>query len=217
MSKQIIPGDIEQYAIENTTVEIPVLAKLNRETNMKVPQAVMLSGHLQGTLLQMISRMVNPDRVLEIGTFTGYSAICLAQGLSVNGVLHTIDIEEELRDMSAVFFAEAGLADKIVQHTGNAMDIIPAIDEQFDIVFIDADKPNYEGYYDLIFDKVKVGGFILADNVLYEGDVLLPQEQQSKNARAISSFNEKINGDKRVEHILLPIRDGLMLIRKVNS
>ena len=217
MTKPIISKLLEDYASQYSTSESKTLAALNRETNIKVPQAVMLSGHLQGTLLQMISKMVSPQRILEIGAFTGYSAICLAQGLKDNGILHTIDIEEELQDMCLDYIKKAGLENKIIFHLGNAIDIIPTINEQFDIVFIDADKQNYAHYYDMVFPKVPIGGYIIADNVLYEGEVVLPSELQSKNAKAIHFFNTKIKADTRIEHVLLPIRDGLMIMRKVNE
>lgn len=207
--------ELNEYIEDNTTPELPVLAGLNRETNLKRGDAVMLSGHLQGALLQMVSHMIKPDRVLEIGTFTGYSAICLAQGLTASGHLHTIEIDEELHDMAASYIAKAALNDKITQHTGSALDIIPQLNETFDLVFIDADKANYENYYDLVFDKVPVGGFIMADNVLYNGEVVLPEGEQSKNAKAIIAFNKKICADDRVEHMLMPVRDGIMLVRKV--
>ena len=209
-----MPIDMGPYIEQNVTPEQPVLAALNRETNVKVGSAVMLSGHLQGVLLQMISHAVRPSRILEVGTFTGYSAICLAAGLREGGLLHTIDIEEELGFLTTKYFDEAGLKDQIITHIGLAADIIPTLTETFDLVFIDADKVNYELYYDLVFDKVRPGGFILADNVLYEGEVALPEEQQSKNARAMHLFNEKIHADSRVEQIILPIRDGIMMIRK---
>jgi len=174
----------------------------------------MLSGHLQGALLQMLSNMIRPRRILEIGTFTGYSAICLAGGLAEDGKLHTIEIDEELYDMAYRYVSDSGMQDKIVQHIGAATAIIPALDETFDLVFIDADKSNYCRYYDLVFDKVAVGGYILADNVLYDGEVVLPREQQSKNAKAIQDYNDKIRADERVTHLLLPVRDGIMVVRK---
>lgn len=217
MTKVLIPKEIDKYAENYTSPESKVLAALNRETNMKVDKAVMLSGHIQGALLQMISHMKQPRYVLELGTFTGYSAICLAQGLQKEGHLHTIDVNEELEDMCFRYFCEAGLEEKITQHIGKAADIIPTLKETFDLVFIDADKPNYGNYYDMVFDKVAMGGIILADNVLFEGDVLLPDEQQSKNARAMHAFNDKVRKDHRVEQVLLPLRDGIMMMRKVAS
>jgi caffeoyl-CoA O-methyltransferase len=215
MTTLLVSRQLYDYAEDNTTPESPALAALNRETNIKRGDAVMLSGHLQGAVLQMLSHMVQPKHVLEIGTFTGYSAICLAQGMQRDGHLHTIEIDEELHDMAHSYFVQTGLKDKITQHTGVAAEIIPSLNEVFDLVFIDADKPNYERYYDLVFDKVPVGGYILADNVLYDGEVILPAEEQSKNARAITGFNEKIKADDRIEHVLLPVRDGLMIMRKI--
>jgi len=214
MTKVLIDNKLDQYAVAFTSPETEVLASLNRETNMKIEHSQMLSGHVQGAILQMISYMIRPGNILEIGTYTGYSAICLAQGLAENGHLHTIDINEELQEMCFSYFCKAGVQDKITQHIGNAADIIPALDETFDLVFIDADKQGYGLYYDLVFDKVPVGGFILADNVLFEGQVVLPATEQGKNARAIHAFNEKIRADKRIEHVLMPVRDGLMLMRK---
>jgi len=175
----------------------------------------MLSGHLQGTLLQMLSHMIHPTNILEIGTYTGYSAICLAKGLKINGHLDTIDINEELEDMAFRYICEAGLQDRITQHIGQAADIIPGLDKTYDMVFIDADKQNYSLYYDMVFDKVPVGGYILADNVLYDGEVVMPEREQSKNGRAIHAFNEKVKNDSRVEHVLMPVRDGIMIIRKI--
>lgn len=215
MTQLLIPGSINQYAEDYTTPESPALAALNRETNMKVELPVMLSGHLQGAVLQMISHMIKPRRILEVGTYTGYSAICLAQGLTPDGHLYTIDINEELEDMCFRYFCMAGVEKKITQKIGKAAEIIPALDEVFDLVFIDADKQNYHLYYDLVFDKVPVGGYILADNVLYDGEVVLPQEQQSKNARAIHAFNEKLKHDSRIEQVLMPVRDGIMVMRKI--
>lgn len=217
MTKLLISKEIDQYTAEYTTPETKTLAALNRETNMKVPLPVMLSGHIQGAFLQMVSHMVRPKQVLEIGTFTGYSAICLAQGLQEGGHLYTIDINEELEDICFRYFCEAGLEGKITQHIGNAADIIPRLEGSFDIVFIDADKQNYGLYYDLVIDNVPVGGIILADNVLFDGEVILPEEEQSKNARAMHAFNNKVRDDHRVEQLLLPLRDGIMMMRKVAS
>lgn len=215
MTQLLIPGAINEYAEVFTTAEDDVLAALNRETHIKVELPVMLSGQLQGQFLAMLSHMLRPRRILEIGTYTGYSAICLAQGMPADGMLHTIDVNEELEDMCFRYFCRAGLEKKITQHIGRASEIIPAIEEVFDLVFIDADKQNYHLYYDLVFNKVPVGGFILADNVLYDGEVVLPAEQQTKNAKAIHAFNEKIRADKRVEQVLLPVRDGITIMRKI--
>ena len=209
------PAELNKYIEDNTTPELPVLAALNRETNVKRGDAVMLSGHLQGAFLQMVSHMIRPERILEIGTYTGYSAICLAKGLTATGHLHTIEIDEELHDFAAAYFKKAGMSDKITQHIGPAAEIISKLDESFDLVFIDADKSGYETYYDLVFDKMPVGGYIMADNVLYDGEVILPEEEQTKNARTICSFNKKISADQRIEHVLVPLRDGIMLMRKI--
>ncbi|HTM65930.1 MAG TPA: O-methyltransferase [Flavipsychrobacter sp.] len=214
MTVQLLSKSLNDYAEKFSTPETQVLAKLNRETNVKVEMPVMLSGHLQGEILRMISCMIKPKRILEVGTYTGYSAICLASGLAEEGHLHTIDINEELEDMAFRYFCAAGLDKKITQHIGKAAEIIPTLEEEFDLVFIDADKQNYHLYYDLVFDKMPVGGVILADNVLYDGEVILPGEEQSKNARAIHAFNEKVRKDNRIEHVLLPVRDGIMIVRK---
>jgi len=209
--------NINNYTENYTSAEDPVLAKLNRETNLKAALPVMLSGHLQGAVLQAFSHMLRPRRILEIGTYTGYSAICLAKGLAEDGHMHTIDINEELQDMCFHYICEAGLEGRITQHIGKAENIIPELDEVFDLVFIDADKINYGRYYDQVFDKVRLGGFILADNVLYDGEVVLPPEQQSKNAKAMHAFNEKLRNDPRIEHVLLPVRDGIMIARKTKE
>ncbi len=214
MTITLLPQEIENYANDYTTPETPILAALNRETNLKRGDAVMLSGHLQGGVLQMLSCMIQPKTILEIGTYTGYSAICLAQGLTEGGQLHTIEIDEELEDMAAKYITQAGLRDKITQHIGAAAELIPTLPESFDVVFIDADKSGYENYYDLVFDKIPVGGYIIADNVLYDGEVVLPEDKQSKNAKAIQRFNDKVKADSRVQHLLLPVRDGLMVVRK---
>jgi caffeoyl-CoA O-methyltransferase len=215
MTKLLISQELNDYSETYTTPESGALAALNRETNAKIDMPVMLSGHLQGAVLSMVSHMIRPRRILELGTYTGYSAICLAQGLADDGRLHTVDINEELEDMAFRYFCNAGIEKKITQHIGKAAEIIPSLNEVFDLVFIDADKQNYHLYYDLVFDKVPVGGFILADNVLFEGDVVLPEAEQGKNARAMHTFNQKIKNDQRVEQVLLPLRDGIMIIRKI--
>lgn len=217
MTQLLISEAINKYAETYTTPETPALAALNRETHVKIELPVMLSGHIQGSILSMLSHMIKPRCVLEIGTYTGYSAICLAQGLTDDGILHTIDINEELEDMCFRYFCNAGVEKKIKQHIGKAADIIPQLSESFDLVFIDADKKGYSNYYDLVISKIPVGGYILADNVLYDGEVVLPVEEQSGNAKAVHTFNEKVKNDKRVEHVLLPVRDGIMLIRKISE
>jgi len=214
MPHHLTSAEINTYAESITTAESDALQRLNRETNMKVELPIMLSGHLQGAVLAMMSRMLRPARILEIGTYTGYSAICLAEGLADGGVLHTIDINEELADMCQRYWTEAGCADKIIMHIGKAADIIPSLNESFDLVFIDADKVGYGRYYDLVIEKVRPGGFIFADNVLYDGEVILPPDEQSKNGKAISAFNQKIKDDPRVAQVLLPIRDGILMMQK---
>ena len=206
---------MEKYILDHTKEEDSLLAELNRETYLKVIQPRMLSGHLQGKFLEMISCMINPKTILEIGTYTGYSAICLAKGLSVDGVLHTIEINPEFNVYSEKYFEKSGLKYKIRQHTGSALEIIPQMDEVFDLVFIDADKENYLNYYKMVFDKVKTGGFILADNALWDGKVLKNPNQQDKETKGIDQFNKYIQQDKRVENMLLPLRDGIMMIRKL--
>lgn len=206
---------IEKYILDHTKEEDSLLAELNRETYLKVIQPRMISGHLQGKFLEMISCMINPKAILEIGTYTGYSAICLAKGLSVDGILHTIEINPEFNIFSEKYFERSGLKYKIQQHTGSALDIIPQMDEVLDLVFIDADKENYLNYYKLVFDKVKTGGFILADNALWDGKVIKNQNQQDKETKGIDEFNKHIQEDKRVENMLLPLRDGIMMVRKL--
>jgi caffeoyl-CoA O-methyltransferase len=217
MTQLLLPKAINKYAEDFTTPESPALAALNRETNLKIEMPVMLSGHLQGAVLQMLSHMIKPKNILEIGTYTGYSAICLAQGLQNEGHLHTIDINEELEDICFHYFCQAGVEERITRHIGPASEIIPLLKEQFDLVFIDADKVGYAHYYDLVFDKVPVGGYIIADNVLYDGEVVLPESEQSKNAKAIHAFNQKLRDDERIEQVLLPVRDGIMIVRKLNN
>ncbi|ACU64311.1 O-methyltransferase [Chitinophaga pinensis] len=211
----IIPAAVETFAERYTSPETDLLRRLNRETYLKVDQPHMLSGHLQGQFLSLVSHMLQPQRILELGTYTGYSAICLAQGLKEGGILHTIDINEEREDMCLRYFEEAGLSEKIRMHIGKAADIINGLDEVFDLVFIDADKAGYERYYDQVWDKIRPGGFVLADNVLFHGETLEEPSKQSNNARAMISFCEKVAADGRAEQLLLTLRDGLLIIRKI--
>jgi predicted O-methyltransferase YrrM len=206
---------IEKYIGGHTSPEDKVLERLCRETYLKVLNPRMLSGHVQGRFLEMMSKMIQPERILEIGTFTGYSAICLAKGLAKNGKLHTIEVNEELKEMANRYFREAGVEWKIIQHTGDALELIPAINETFDLVFIDAAKDYYLNYYHLIFNKVKKGGFILADNALWEGKVVDQSIDPEKDTRGIMDFNDFVQKDDRVENVLLPLRDGIMVIRKL--
>lgn len=208
-----ISEKITDYAEAFTTPESSALKDLNRETNAKVLMPRMLSGHLQGRLLSMFSHMIQPKRILEIGTYTGYSAICLSEGLAEGGILHTIDINEELKTMALNYFQKSGCEQKIKLHTGHALRIIPRLDETWDIVFIDADKKNYSAYYDMVITRIRKGGFIIADNVLWSGKVLDDPEKMDSDTKALADFNQKVMLDIRVENILLPIRDGLMIAR----
>lgn len=210
----LINESIQHYAEQHTSSEADLLRKIDRDTHAKVMMPRMLSGHLQGRVLSMISHMIRPLRILEIGTYTGYSAVCLAEGLQESGKLITIDINEELEDRVRDYFAASSYSTKIEYKIGNAVDVIPALHETFDLVFIDADKERYSVYFDLVIDKVRNGGFILADNVLWSGKVL--DTKPDKDTRAILEFNKKIQDDPRVENVLLPIRDGIMLMRKVS-
>lgn len=209
-----MPDDIQKYVEDHTIAESPLLQKLNRETNSKVMMPRMLSGHLQGRVLATFSHMIKPKQILEIGTYTGYSAICMAEGLQDGGKLTTIDKNEELEDMVREYFHEAGLTGKIDFLIGNALDLIVNLKMTFDLVFIDADKVNYSNYYDMVIDKVNQGGYIVADNVLWSGKVT-DKGKKDKDTRALIEFNKKVHDDKRVENVLFPIRDGLMILRKL--
>jgi predicted O-methyltransferase YrrM len=204
----------EQYIREHSTPEDDVLAELYRQTHLYVVNPNMASGHIQGKFLEMISQMIQPTYVLEIGTYTGYSAICLARGMKPGGELHTIESNDELHEMSARYIALAGVAERVIQHTGRAQDIIPALDCSFDLVFIDGDKREYCEYYDLVFDRVRKGGFIIADNVLWGGKIESEEALKDPQGNGIVMFNEKIRNDNRVEKLILPLRDGLMIIRR---
>ncbi|MFM7024411.1 MAG: O-methyltransferase [Flavobacteriales bacterium] len=210
-----LPPDIEKYVREHTSSESDLLYRLNRETHQKVLKPRMLSGHLQGRFLSMISKMMQPQRILEIGTYTGYSALCLAEGLQQNGELHTIDVNEELKDFAQKFFDESAQKNQIHYHIGNAMDIIPTLNGPFDIVFIDADKENYLEYFQLVFDKVKQGGYLIADNVLWSGKVVGEVKPNDSDTKKIMAFNDFVQNNPAVENVLLPLRDGLMIARKL--
>ena len=211
---EFIDQKLDDYVCAHTENEPEVLNALNRKTHLTVLRSRMLSGHFQGRLLSMLSHMMQPERILEIGTYTGYSAICLAEGLTENGKLTTIDINEELEDIAREFIQKANLDNKIEYIIGDAMQIVPQLDEQYDLVFIDADKKNYCNYYHLVFDKVKPGGYILADNVLWSGKVVEDYEALDSETKIIMDYNKMVHEDPRVQEILLPIRDGLMLARK---
>ena len=207
-----LPEELQGYIETHTRDEGDVLKALERETYLKVLMPTMVSGHVQGQTLRMLSRMINPKYILEIGTFTGYSGICLADGLLPGGKLVTLDINEELENMVRGYFKKAGVEDKIDFVIGNAVDIIPKLDYTFDLVFIDADKENYSRYYDLAWPKLRPGGYIIADNVLWSGKVVKPNPD--KDTKAIMAFNDKVQADPRVDNVMIPQRDGIMVIRK---
>lgn len=208
-----IPDVLDQYAVKHTQSEPELLARLSRETHQKILQPRMLSGHYQGRLLSMISKIARPQYILEIGTYTGYSALCLAEGLLKNGELHTIDINEELVDFQNKYFSMSGYRAQIHQHLGAALSIIPDLEHKFDLVFIDADKPNYPAYFDLIIEKINPGGILLTDNVLWSGKVLEHIKEDDISTRALVEYNRLIAMDERLETILLPVRDGLSITR----
>ena len=210
----MIHPDYEAYSEKYSSPESEILNELNRETNLKVMLPRMLSGHLQGKLLEMFSCMLQPHQILEIGTYTGYSAIALCEGLQENGCLHTIDINPELEAISLKYFEKAGLNHKIKHYIGDALEIIPQIDQCFDLVFIDADKENYITYFKLVIDKVRKGGIIIADNVLWSGKVLNSDNPNDKETKGIIDFNNFVQNNPSVENLLLPFRDGLMIMRK---
>ena len=209
-----LPPEIENYISHYTSPEPELLNQLNRETWEKVLIPRMLSGHIQGRALSMFSQMIQPKNILEIGTYTGYSAICLAEGIQSQGKLHTIDINEELEPIVNRYIEKAHFRNTIINHIGNAIDIIPTLQEKFDMVFIDADKTNYSNYYDLVFDKVNNGGYIIADNVLWSGKVTQPKKDLDEDTLALIAYSEKVTNDNKVENVLFPIRDGLMIAKK---
>jgi predicted O-methyltransferase YrrM len=206
--------ELDKYIRDHSTPEDKVLEELYRQTHLYVVNPNMASGHIQGKFLEMLSFMIHPSRILEIGTYTGYSAICLARGLKSGGQLHTIEINDELNEMSTHYFALAGVADRVTLHTGRAQDVIPEMKYIFDLVFIDGDKREYCEYYDLVFEKVRKGGFIIADNVLWGGKIDGAEALKDPQTKGVVMFNEMVRKDPRVEKIVLPLRDGLMLIRK---
>lgn len=212
---EFLPSEINEYAEKHTSAESELLQNLNRDTQTKVLRPRMLSGHLQGRLLSMLSKMIRPERILEIGTYTGYSALCLAEGLTESGKLYTIDVNEELEDFANAYFEKSPYADKIEMIVGDAMELIPELKETWDLIFIDADKLNYSNYYDLIIKDLKPGGIIIADNVLWSGKVTEEVNPQDKDTKALLEFNDMVTKDPRVENVLLPVRDGLMVIRKI--
>ncbi|MDA3879190.1 MAG: O-methyltransferase [Prolixibacteraceae bacterium] len=206
--------ELEKYIRGHILPEEAFLNELERETNLTCVHPRMLSGHIQGKMLYMLCKMIRPKRVLELGTYTGYSAISMALALDDNATLHTIEIFDELEDIIHKYIGKAGLQDKIHCHFGDAMKLLPGIDEQFDLVFIDADKRKYPDYYELVFDKVNPGGYIIADNILWDGKVVDEAEQYDSQTKGIIAFNQMVQSDHRVENVIFPFRDGMMIVRK---
>ncbi len=205
---------LNDYIEKYIDTESPVLCELNRQTHLRIVNPNMLSGHLQGSVLSMLSKMIAPKYILEIGTYTGYSAICMAQGLKEGGMLHTIDINDEIKNFAESYITKAGVNDKITMHTGDAKLIIPQLDIKFDLAFIDADKENYLNYYKLVIPKINSGGYILVDNIFWDGKVLDTIDKQDVEAKGILQLMEFVKKDKTIERTILPVRDGLMIIRK---
>ncbi|WP_422362444.1 O-methyltransferase [Reichenbachiella sp.] len=208
-----IKKDIQDYSANHTTAASSLLEKIDRETNLNVLRPRMLSGHVQGRILSMLSHMIRPKCILEIGTYTGYSALCMAEGLSDDGKLYTIDINEELEPIVQQYFEESDYTSRLEYLIGDAMELIPTIDEKFDLVFIDADKVNYLNYYELVLNKMNPGGFVIADNILWSGKVTSSPKANDKDTKALIEFNQKVHEDSRVENVLMPVRDGLMILR----
>ncbi len=208
-----LPEKLDDYVVAHSQKEPELLQQLSRETWQKVLAPRMLSGHFQGRILSMVSKLINPKNVLEIGTYTGYSALCLVEGIQPKGKLHTIDTNEELYDLQRKYFDKSGFGNQIIQHTGNALNIIPTIDKTFDLVFIDADKQNYPNYLEIILPKLKSGSVILSDNVLWTGKVIEKIQKGDKDTEALLKYNKMINEHSQLETVLLPIRDGLTLTR----
>lgn len=211
-----LPEQLDDYIVNHSENEPEYLQQLTRETYQKILQPRMLSGPYQGRVLSMIAKLAQPKTILEIGTFTGYSALCLAEGLSPDGVLHTIDIREELVDFQQKHFDRSPFAKAITTHLGSALDIIPTLDSRFDLVFIDADKQNYVNYYHAIIDKMNPGGIILSDNVLWSGKVIEPLDKNDKDTEVLLAYNTLLKQDKRIETVVLPIRDGLTISRVIS-
>lgn len=206
---------LEEYCEMHSKPESELLYRLDRETNLKVLRPRMLSGHLQGKFLSFISKSLQPKAILEVGTYTGYSAICLADGLTTDGCLHTIEIDEELADLITKYVDQSPKKEQIHLHIGNALEVIPTLQEEWDLVFLDADKEEYIAYYEAILPRVRRGGFILADNVLWSGKVIENVKTNDKDTQALMRFNDHVLHDQRVDNFLLPFRDGIMFIEKL--
>lgn len=210
-----LPEDLDDYVVAHSEAEPELLQQLTRETYQKILQPIMLSGPYQGRVLSMISKLKQPKTILELGTFTGYATLCLAEGLQKDGEIHTIDINEELVDFQRKYFDKSVYGDQIFQHLGDALEIIPKLNKTFDLIFIDADKPNYVNYFNLIIDKLNSGGIILSDNVLWHGKVVEPLDPKDASTKAVLDYNTLLKEDPRIETVLLPIRDGLTISRKL--
>ncbi len=208
-----LPEEIDNYVVNHSQTEPELLQALNKETWQTILNPRMLSGAYQGRVLSMIAKLIHPKNILEIGTYTGYSALCMCEGMRSDGVLHTLDKNEELYDLQRKYFDLSPWADQLKQHIGNALNIIPTLEEKFDLVFIDADKLNYSNYFDLIINKMNPGGVILSDNVLWSGKIVKAVDVKDIDTQALLAYNHKINTDSRVETVLLPIRDGLTITR----
>ncbi|MFS4416295.1 O-methyltransferase [Maribacter sp. 2307ULW6-5] len=208
-----LSDSLETYIAQHSQDEPELLRELTRETHLKVLQPRMLTGHLQGRVLSVLSKIIAPNTILEIGTYTGYSALCLAEGLRAQGTLHTIDVNEELYALQRRFFNKSGFGDQIVQHTGNALDIVPHLDGQLDLVFIDAEKRDYKGYLEVVLPKVRPGGVILSDNVLWSGKVVEPLNKKDRATRELLEYNRYLKSHPKLDTVLLPVRDGLTLSR----
>ena len=211
---EFINKNILEYIESNSQLEPILLKELNKETHLKIINPRMLSGSYQGRILSLISKIIKPKIVLEIGTYTGYSALCIAEGLDKKGVIDTIDINEELQEIQNKFFKKSGYVNQINQHIGNALDIIPTINKKFDLVFLDADKENYINYFELVIDKINSGGVLISDNVLWSGKVI-ENKKNDLTTEKLVEFNNLINNDKRIETVIFPVRDGLSLSRKI--
>ena len=206
---------LEDYIIKHSQQEPRILKDLNRETNLKVLQPRMISGAHQGRLLSIISKIISPTKILEIGTFTGYSTLCLSEGLTKGGRIHTVDINEELYDLQRKYFKKSPFNDNIIQHLGNALEVIPTMDNNFDLIFLDADKNNYPEYLDVLISKLKIGGVLLSDNVLWDGKVLNPISEKDISTKAIVKYNKLLSQREDMDNVILPIRDGLTISRKI--
>lgn len=211
---EFLPEEIDNYVVKHSESEPELLQKLSRETWQKVLIPRMLSGHLQGRILSMFSKITSPKNILEIGTYTGYSALCLAEGLDTNGELHTIDINKELKAIQDKYFELSDFRSQIVQHIGDALEIIPTLNKTWDLIFIDADKHNYINYYEMVLPNVKSGGLLIFDNVLWSGKVINPIKEQDVDTKTLDKLNKLLTEDNRVENVLFPVRDGLMMVRK---